>query len=179
MTFDKNENTRLPGSPCDSDIFDRLSLLDYYRTIPGDKKENLDDCFFISMKDGAKGEVSQKTVDSYLDSFANLYKNGACGPETYDAFKDVCKGLADLDEKKVGAALKEAALNKHVDVNLIVQHVKEILETDGFEKVEWKYGNEGKLSMKNKAGTTLDFTFKLNKDDREKSESKLTIKKAE
>jgi hypothetical protein len=178
MTFDKTENTRLPGSPNNTDIFDCLHLLGS-RILRDLEKEELNDGFYISTKNEAKGEVSQKTIDSYLESFANLYKNGACGPETHDAFKDVCKHLAELDQKKVGAALKEAVLNKHVDVNLIVQHVKEILETDGFKKVEWKYGNEGKLLMTNKAGTTLEFSFKLNKDDQEKSESKLTIKKAE
>ena len=180
MALDKIENRALPSRSNDEDVFDRFALLDF-RNLPSPKKDELEGVrFFISAKDDAKdSQVSQKTIESYIQSFGNLYKNGACGPETHDAFKDVCKDLAGLDEKKVGAALKEAVLNKHVDVNLIVQHVKEILETDGFEKVEWKLGNEGKLSMKNKAGTTVDFTFKLNKDDREKSESKLTIKKAE
>lgn len=165
MSFDKIDNFRAPEHAGDTDNFDRLALLD---------PRNL-----RCSKDVPKADVSQKTIDSYLESFGNLYKNGACGPETHDAFKDVCKDLGDLNQKKVGAALNEAVLNKHVDVNLIVQHVKEILETEGFEKVDWKRGDTGKLSMKNKAGTTFEFTFELNKADREKSKSSLTIKKAE
>lgn len=178
LSFERSANiSDLLSYEPQTDNFRRLDYLDS-SVIRQLRPAPIDDSFQINMDTPA--QVSQKTIDSYLTSFGNLYKNGACGPETHDAFKALCDVLPDLDEKSVNKAIKEAALNKHVNMDLITQHLMEILQTDGFKRLEYKLGNEGHLKMKNeKSGMQIEVTYKLNKDDREKSTSTVTIKKTE
>jgi hypothetical protein len=159
------------------DTFNRTDLLkggDFFQQL---FPHRLDDGFMLINDKKGSGEVSQKTIDSYSESFWNIYKNGGCGPETHDAFKDLCKVLPDLETKSLNDVLKEASLNKHVNMDLIVQHLMEILQTDGFKRSEYKLGDNGRLKMVNeKTGTEVDITYKLDKTDREKSTLTATVK---
>ncbi|MFN8657160.1 MAG: hypothetical protein U0105_12545 [Candidatus Obscuribacterales bacterium] len=116
-----------------TDNFDRFA---YYAGLPKQKQED-DGRFLIVHKDEPaerKPDVSQKTIDGYIESFENLKKNGVANQETLDSFKEVVKSLPKLDQKGLQAALKKAAGNEKVDMPLVVQHVREILQSSGFSK---------------------------------------------
>lgn len=129
-----------------ADNFDRIA---YYTGLPKQKQEDqqttrernvMDGRFLILHRpdekepEERKPDVSQKTIDSYIKSFENLKKNGAANQETLDAFKDVVKPLPKLDQKDLEKALKKAADNEKVDMPLVVQHIREILQSSGFSK---------------------------------------------
>lgn len=125
-----------------ADNFDRVA---YYAALPLKKQPDeqtaernvMDGRFLIMHKDEheeRKPDVSQKTIDGYIESFENLKKNGVANQETLDAFKDVVKSLPKLDQKGLEAALKKAAGNEKVDMPLVVQHIREILQSSGFSK---------------------------------------------
>lgn len=120
-----------------TDNFDRFA---YYAGSPKQKQaadNAVDGRFLIMHKDepeARKSDVSQKTIDGYIESFTNLKKNGVTNQQTLDAFKDVVKSLPKLDQKGLQDALKKAAKNGDVDMTLVVQHVREILQSSGFSK---------------------------------------------
>lgn len=120
-----------------ADNFDRLA---YYAGSLKQKQEadNAVDGRFLIMHRDEPGErkpdVSQKTIDGYIESFENLKKNGVANQETLDSFKEIVKSLPKLDQKSLEAALKKAAGNEKVDMPLVVQHAREILQSSGFSK---------------------------------------------
>lgn len=123
-------------------------------------------------------DVEQKTIDDYVKSFENLHKNGACTKESLDAFKETVKSLPTMDAKGLEESLKKAIANSKVDTALVMQHIKEVLQSSGYIQIDGgapNKPNEGGLFMKHPK--TEVYAYMVYKKDKDKSDARVEIER--
>lgn len=123
-------------------------------------------------------DVEQKTIEDYVKSFENLHKNGACTKETLDAFKETVKSLPTMDAKGLEAALKKAIGDPKVDTALVMQHIKEVLQSSGYIQIDGgapNKPNEGGLFMKHPK--TEVYAYMVYKKDKDKFDARVEIER--
>jgi hypothetical protein len=167
------------GSDKDLDVcsFDEDEDLDTIDNLQSDAYDDLEqpkgnddsedeEFFFVNMDDKtAKDEVTDESIKDYTKTMETLRDNKATNQETVDSFKRAAKALKDFDADALQKELERGAKDKKVHSLTVLQHLKEVLEKNGWKNISFQPGAEaGSVILKNeKTETYIEMQFSREK----------------